>query len=532
MTVWSRLLRFVQLACAAALFVGTAGIGREWLPSPAWFAITMAVLFFADIAFRKYRASELDVRRDWRVLLRRHGFAAGVVVLVLLALAVRVPALGADLGTQPLDIDERRFAASVKHFFVTGELEHRTVEHYPGLVFWMFSATSLVTYLLGLMQGTIRDINDMPVHTFVYAARLTNVVAGAATVGVTALLGRRFAGAAAGLLGGLIVAVAPLSVQTTSLSRNDPGQVLFMTAAVYAALAVYQSPRPMWPLLAGSLAGIATGIKYTSVFALIAPVMAAMIRGPWREALVRASLAAAAFVLAIAVTNHFLWADFPNFVLQLSDQIAITGAGHYAASTNPAAAHRDILARFGPGWPLLALAAAHGVYTLAHGKPQAWVFWACPLLYSWFTTQRPSQFPRWVYPLLPFVAVAGAAALNSVLAAVVRVPSRRPFVQRARPAVAALLAAVALSPPLWAGVVDFSRRLTPQTQQRVEAWMRQHASGKTVLLEEGWLDLENSGVQASCSESDENARFAAPGAVGVRLRGGLKPTSRTRRCAR
>ena len=118
-----------------------------------------------------------------------------------------------------------------------------------------------------------------------------------------------------------------------------------------------------------------------------------------------------AFLLTVATTNHFLWWDFPNFVMQLSDQVGITGPGHWAASANPQAFHTDILARFGVGWVLLILAAAFGVHGLATGRPHAWVFLLCPLISSWFTTKRPSQFPRWVFPLLPFVAVAGASAL-------------------------------------------------------------------------------------------------------------------------
>ena len=71
--------------------------------------------------------------------------------------------------------------------------------------------------------------------------------------------------------------------------------------------------------------------------------------------------------------------------------------------------HTEMLVLFGVGWALLILAAGFGVYGFATGRRQAWVFWLCPLLYSWFMTKRPSQFPRWVLPLLPFVAVAGAA---------------------------------------------------------------------------------------------------------------------------
>jgi hypothetical protein len=91
--------------------------------------------------------------------------------------------------------------------------------------------------------------------------------------------------------------------------------------------------------------------------------------------------------------------------------------------------------------------------------------------------------------------VAGAAALNAGVGMFVRVRSQQYRVQLARYGAPAVLAAAVLVAPLWAAIVDFSRRLKPQTQQVVAAWLRRHASGKTVLLEDGWLDLADSDVR-------------------------------------
>jgi hypothetical protein len=161
---------------------------------------------------------------------------------------------------------------------------------------------------------------------------------------------------------------------------------------------------------------------------------------------------------------------------------------------NPAAFHTVILDRFGPGWPLLVLAAAFGIWGLVRGNGTAWVFWSFPLLYSWFTTQRPSQFPRWVYPLVPFLAVAGAAGLVMAVTALRGWRGaewrRAPLI---RGAAVALLLLVALGPPLWAGAVLASRRLPTPTHELTEAWLREQATG-TVLLERGWLDLDGSGL--------------------------------------
>ena len=191
------------------------------------------------------------------------------------------------------------------------------------------------------------------------------------------------------------------------------------------------------------------------------------------------ALAILAFALTVATTNHFLWWDFPNFVMQLSDQVGITGPGHWAATTNPSAFHSYILGRFGVGWALLILAAAFGVHGLATGRPHAWVFWLCPLLYSWFTTKRPSQFPRWVFPLLPFVAVAGASALVAIGVAVRRWPvwSNRPSGAVLRKAALAVMVVAVLGQPLWMGAITLSHRFKPSTHDVVEQWLRERTVG-------------------------------------------------------
>ena len=75
----------------------------------------------------------------------------------------------------------------------------------------------------------------------------------------------------------------------------------------------------------------------------------------------------------------------------------------------------SVLDRFGAGWPLLWLAAGFTVVALCVGRARDLTFLSFPLLYLWFMTKRPSQFPRWVFPLVPFVAVAGVGALSALL---------------------------------------------------------------------------------------------------------------------
>jgi len=422
-------------------------------------------------------------------------FEIGVGLLVLLSFAVRLPGLNGELGHTPLDLDENRLGASIRTFFAKGELQHTTVEHHPGLAFWLFAASSFLDILNRLAHGGVARAALLPVEMYVAASRIANTFVAAATVGVTAFAGRRLAGRGAGLMAGLIVAVAPLSVETTTLCRCDPVMVLGAAATLLLALRCLTEPRPVVFAAAGVVAGATAAIKYSGVFAIVPVLLATLALPSWRERLRLATLATACCVAAVAVTNHYIWSDFPNFLKQLSDQIAITGPGHWAATDDPRGFYVLVLGRFGTGAALLALAAAFTVYTLATRRLDFWLAVSFPILYLAFMTGRPSQFPRWVYPMLPFVTIMSAAFVVMIVGWLRAWLETRSVSPRAAHAVVGLLVAGVLAQPIWSGAVSVSRRLTVPPYTRTEARIRELAKpGDVVLLEKGWLDLSTSGA--------------------------------------
>ena len=319
----------------------------------------------------------------------------------------------------------------------------------------------------------------------------------AGTIGITGVLGRRLSGPRVGLLAALVIAIAPLALRVSTALRNDEALVLLVIATVYAAVTLYRSDRPFSALLVGSLAGAATAVKYSGVFALI-PALAVVGFPDWRKDWSkRLGLTLLGFGATLAITNHFLWTDLPNFTRQLADPVTITGPGHWAATENPAWVHTTTLGGQGTGWPLLILAVAFSVYGLAARRLLVWLFLAFPLSYLWFMTQTPSQFPRWVYPLLPFVAIAGSSALFSLVNALEGWWGRRQ--QRSQVALrfaSALLVVLVLGPVLRTVTVGFSRRLTAPTHRLVETWLQEQASpSDLVLLPDGWLDLAGSDLR-------------------------------------
>jgi Dolichyl-phosphate-mannose-protein mannosyltransferase len=361
----------------------------------------------------------------------------------------------------------------------------------------------------------------VPFELFVLSGRVTNVMLGAGTIALTGFLGKKLGGQRSGLVAALIVAVSPLSVEISGQLRNEAAQVFFIVAAAWAAVMLAglspKSPpagtgppqvRDSWlAALAGGLAGAATAVKYTAVFALLPALLAATSvtfaedsRGvrPRARAWRLPGLVLLGFLAVLATTNHFVWADFPNFIRQLTAEATHSGAArHWAAAKDPLWVYSKILGRQGPGWALLVLAAGYAIWGLGTGRIAPLVLLAFPLPYIWFMSQRPAQFPRWVYPVAPFVAVAGAAALWGVVdrARWWSFGTGRASV-RPPPWLIGALVLAALTQPLWRGAVLLSRSTTTPTYGLVEAWLRDHAAdGDRVLLEAGWLDLKGTALR-------------------------------------
>ena len=229
---YSAVLTVLSAMTATALVLRLSGIFRELLPSPGRLALALAALHLLSLSTRPRQFGR------WRDFFLEHAFGVGLFAACVIALAVRLPGFANDLGSTPLDIDEHRVAASVRHYFVTGEVRHEHIEQYPGAVFWMFAASSLVAFLRALTNGLVSARNQLPVDAFAEAARLANIWVGVATVAITGLMGVRLSGTTAGLLGAVLVAIVPISVETTVLVRNDAGMVL----------AVVQPSMPRWSI--------------------------------------------------------------------------------------------------------------------------------------------------------------------------------------------------------------------------------------------------------------------------------------------
>jgi len=488
-----QVLSAARLALAALLLLRLGGIGAGLIPSGAILLPLLALLIAYERVSAAFAAhGRAATMARWRTWTYQHRFVLGITAITIFALALRLWGINRDLGHIALGIDENRLNASVLHLFQTGEIEYRTVEHYPGIHYWMLVGTYLLAYIRGLMTDVAGHLDAMSTLHFVAYGRILSALLSSATVALTGLLGRRLAGVRAGLLAAGIMALAPLSVSLGRQLRHDATATLLLVGAVYVALGVYErAARDGQALLAGALAGLAAGVKYTAVFVLL-PVLLAAATAKDRSRRARATgLALCGFLAAALLSNHFVWADIPNLLNQLAGQIMITGEGHWAAQQNPAFYHVQILAQRVVGWPLLLLAAATLASRLAAGSWRWWLFSTYPLVALWFVSQRPSQLPRWVYPEAPFAAAAAGAGLVALVGLVGdRLPAGIVAQPRSRRLAVILLVLVFLAPLLYGTALSASRQASPPTWTLTEQWLADNGSqGDRVLLQRQWLRL-------------------------------------------
>ena len=133
----TRVLRILAAVVASMMMLRLGGVGEAWLPAVGVLAATLVILLVLA------RTNGDHWRQTVRCL-EAHRFETALLFVVLLAVVLRLPGLSGELGHTPIDMDENRLASNVQHFFITGELQHETVEHYPGVVFWLFVAGSFI----------------------------------------------------------------------------------------------------------------------------------------------------------------------------------------------------------------------------------------------------------------------------------------------------------------------------------------------------------------------------------------------------
>jgi hypothetical protein len=388
----------------------------------------------------------------------------GVAVVVLVAAALRLAAIGAHLPQLVQPDEPTTFTRA--QAILDGQLT-------PPLWDWPPGGAAVDAAVLAGGEVLGAPTTTDPGTGYLWS-RAAFALIGVLVVPVTALLagrlspaGRARRTAALGAAG--IVAVSFVLVRLSRQVHPDPLQSLFVAGAVLAALHARTHDRVGASALAGGLAGLAAAMKFVGGLVVL-PVVGYLllaVPAPRARRLVHATAATVGSMVAFVVaTLGTAVTDLAGVVDGITWQFGMQSDPRLGYEGTDAAAPW-LLGEVLPGalgWPL-ALGALAGL---------AWMLWrrrvGDPLLVAAatvllaFPLLSSVRFPHYVLPALPLLAVAAAVGLGDLVAS----PARW-----ARPAgVAAAAVAVA---GLWlpvSGVLGLLASARGQdTREQATAWL-------------------------------------------------------------
>lgn len=240
------------------------------------------------------------------LITRRALLAAAALSIVLLAAALRLWAIDGVPGNTFYDAAARSMALSWHNLFF-GALEPGgsiSIDK-PPVDLWLQVASIKVF-------GAGRT-----------ALHLPEALAGVATAAALLVMLTRAVGRAEGLLGGLALAVLPISVLTARSDTMDSLLALVSVCAFWLSLQALRTGRRRWVLMAAALMGVAFNVKLSE--ALI-PLPAIALLSWWalpRVGRIRTLVAAGATYLVVA----FSWA-FTASLTPLSGRPFPVGSGN------------------------------------------------------------------------------------------------------------------------------------------------------------------------------------------------------------
>jgi hypothetical protein len=235
--------------------------------------------------------------------------AAGLVLLVL-ALAVRLPALPAGLPYMSY-VDEGHVLHHVLHL-----LDQRTWEpdnySYGSLPFYVIAGVTLAwspAYAALHGHPLANDLSPSPYQYYdivepvdvLVIGRLVTLAFSLGIVALAGLLAWRLAGPAAALFAAWLAALVPALVARSAIVNINPLVAFFVLAALYFAEGARGGSRPRRDAaLAGAMTGLAAATKYPALLVCLPVALAVLLaQAAWTEKLRRLLLAGGAAVAAL-----------------------------------------------------------------------------------------------------------------------------------------------------------------------------------------------------------------------------------------
>lgn len=287
------------------------------------------------------------------------------------------------------------------------------VYNYPSLYLTMLRVSSDVVSGYG---GAPDPKDEDSVWSYVsrchLAGRLLNVVAGALTAVFCFFVLRRFTNLFGACMGAALVVFAPAHTVHSRFQTVDVMSVMFVGACLVFVSRLFDKDLESKQVvkavvLAGAMAGLAAGTKYTSGMVLLALAGALILAKPagWQRLLVL-GLAVCAGVFIVTTPGILL--DSERFWRDFKFEMAHTSTGHGLSFIGyPSAFYFQFVNLLTGIGTLMVLLSLGGIFT-GLARKQAWLIallcFAVP--YYLLIGRAEVMFMRYTFPLYPVIAAA------------------------------------------------------------------------------------------------------------------------------
>lgn len=351
---------------------------------------------------------------------------------------------------------------------------------YPSLYLYVLAMATGGWFLAEYVMGLTPSLHAFqaaflvdPSSVYV-VARLLSAAAGVATIVATYAAARRVGDRTLARIAAVLLAVSYISVRDAHFVKHDVPVTLFVMLVVLAAWRVWQRGSTWDYALAGGAVGVAFAFHYYAMFTAV-PLLAAhwlQVRGIRRFVLDRRIwLAGVAAIVLFACLSPYVLIDFSVAWRDIvANRQIVVGRGISAYGPFGAGIeHARLLATQGAGFALIAAALA-GIVVLAVEAPGTAIWlWSFPVAFFLFISNA-WPFGRLENPLYPFIAIAGAVAIQRV--------TRR---LRSSAIAAVLLTAACVAQPLVFSVQLDWLLTRPDTRTLARHWIEANVAPGTAV---------------------------------------------------
>jgi len=286
---------------------------------------------------------------------------------------------------------------------------------YTYLLAGVYAVYALLAKLFASGAGLLNEYASAPGNIYLIN-RFLAALSGTATVYVLYKTARLRAGARAGLLAALFMAVCYLHVRDSHFGTLDVPMTLFIAWSVYYMAKWEDNPSALNYALAGLLAGLATGSKYAGILLVVHGIFAHIAASKGRKFFQivgdgKIWIFEAALVAGFFVSTPHAFLDFSQLTADFSYHKNLHGVMHGSNLWH----HISLSLNYGLGWPLMAAGFAGFIWCAMARWRLFLALFPFAVLYFAAADKVSSGYVRYAIPLLPFFCLSAALLLERVL---------------------------------------------------------------------------------------------------------------------